>query len=83
MRPGCARAVELLAAEGRDAADLLEEAASFTLTYLDFPREHRNWIRTDNVQECANAEIERRTKVVSVFPSAESLLGLVGAVHLD
>ncbi|MDB1864164.1 transposase [Collinsella aerofaciens] len=43
----------------------------FELTYLGFPRERRKWIRTDNVQERAGAEIERRTKAVSVFPSAE------------
>lgn len=83
VRAGCARAVELLAAENRDTADLLEEAAPFVLTYLDFSREHRNWIRTDNVQECVNAEIERRIKAVSVFPSVEPLVRLVGAVLLD
>lgn len=42
MRAGYARTVELLTAEDRDAADLLEEAAPFALTHLDFPREHRN-----------------------------------------
>ena len=44
MRAGYARTVELLTAEDRDAADLLEEAAPFALTHLDFPREHRNWM---------------------------------------
>ena len=40
-------------------------------------------MRTDDVHERANAEIERRTKVVSVFPFVESLVRLVGAVRLD
>lgn len=49
----------------------LRRRRPFELTYLGFPRERRKWIRTDNVQERAGAEIERRTKAVSVFPSAE------------
>lgn len=40
---------------------------------------YRNWKRTDDVQERANAEIKRYTKVVSVFLSVES----VGAVCFD
>ena len=40
-------------------------------------------MRTDDVRERANAGVERRTKAVSVFPSVESLVGLVGAVCLD
>lgn len=55
----------------------------FELTYLGFPRERRKWMRTDDVRERANAGVERRTKAVSVFPSVESLVGLVGAVCLD
>ncbi len=42
-------------------------------------KHNRNWMRTDDVQERANAEIERRTKVVSVF----SFVVFVGAVCLD
>lgn len=83
VRVGYARAVELLAAVDRDAADLLEEAVPFTLTHLDFPRERRNWMRTDDVRDRANAEIRRRTRVVSVSPPVESLVRLVGAVRLD
>lgn len=37
MRAGYDRAVELLAAEDRDAADPFEEAAPFAFTYLGFP----------------------------------------------
>lgn len=40
-------------------------------------------MRTNNVQERASAEIKRRSKVVPVFPSVESLVRLVGAVCLD
>ena len=83
VRAGYRRACELL--RGRDAAgaDLLEEAEAPALAYLDFPGEHRAWVRTNNVQERMNREIKRRTSVVQVFPSVASLLRLVGAVCCD
>ena len=40
-------------------------------------------MRTNNVCERMNCEIKRRTRVVQVFPSAASLVRLVGAVCLD
>ena len=40
-------------------------------------------LRTNNVQERANEEIKRRTKVVGVFPSVESMMRLVGSVLID
>lgn len=50
------------------------------LAYLDFPAEHRRRLRTNNVQERANREIKRRSRVVQVFPSVKSLIRLIGAV---
>ena len=83
VRAGYRRARDLLAAVDPAGAALLEEAEPAALAYLDFPREHRNWVRTNNVQERMNAEIKRRTRVVQVFPSVESLVRLVGAVCCD
>lgn len=80
VRAGYRRACELLREHDRTGADLLEAAEPDALTYLDFPREHRNWIRTNNICERANAEFKRRTKPVQVFPSNESLIRLIGAV---
>lgn len=62
------------------AGALLEEAEADVLTYLDFPAEYRRRIRTNNAQERMNREIKRRSRVVQVFPSVESVLRLVGAV---
>ena len=83
VRAGYRRAVELLAAVDERGAELLEDAAPAALAYLAFPREHRHWIRTNNVQERMNCEIKRRTRVVQVFPSTASLVRLVGAVCCD
>ena len=65
------------------AGELLEDAEADALAYLDFPCEHHVRLRTNNVQERANEEIKRRTKVVGVFPSAESMMRLVGSVLVD
>lgn len=83
VREGWSRACGLLASEDAAAGARLEEATPFALAYLGFPREHRNWIRTNNVQERMNCEIKRRTRVVQVFPSKESLVRLAGAVCLN
>ena len=65
------------------AGELLEDAEADALAYLDFPYEHHVRLRTNNVQERANGEIKRRTKVVGVFPSVESMTRLVGSVLVD
>ena len=65
------------------AGELLEDAEADALAYLDFPYEHHMRLRTNNVQERANEEIKRRTKVVGVFPSVESMMRLVGSVLVD
>lgn len=65
------------------AARVLEEAEPDALAYLDFPPSHWKRLRTNNVQERANREIKRRSRVVQVFPSESSPLRLVGAVMCD
>lgn len=61
------------------AADKLENGLEETLTYMDFPSEHRLRIRTNNVIERVNIEIKRRTRVIGTFPDGESALMLVCA----
>ena len=60
-----------------------KEAEPDALAYLDFPQDHWKRLRTNNVQERANREIKRRSRVVQVFPSEKSLLRLAGAVMCD
>ena len=65
------------------AADLLEDAEADALAYLDFPYAHHRRIRTNNVQERANRELKRRSRVVQVFPSRKSLIRMLGAVFSE
>ncbi|WP_286168616.1 IS256 family transposase [Eggerthella sp. AM16-19] len=65
------------------AADVAEGAEPDALAYLAFPPSHWKRLRTNNVQERANREIKRRSRVVQVFPSERSLERLVGAVMCE
>lgn len=76
-------AIDAIGGASEEAASLLEEAEADTLAYLGFPAGHRRRIRTNNVQERTNREIKRRSRVVQVFPSAESMVRLVGAVMAE
>lgn len=67
----------------RSAGDVFEGAREDALAFMSFPREHWQKIRTNNVQERANREIKRRSRVVQVFPSERSLERLVGAVMCE
>lgn len=80
VRSAYRAAIDAVGALSAAAGALLEDAEAGALAYLDFPAEHRRRIRTNNVQERMNREIERRSRVVQVFPSPESMLRLVGAV---
>lgn len=83
VRAGYDRAAGLLGGVDPRGAELLEGAREDALAYLALPRAHARWLRTNNVMERLNREIKRRTDSVQVFPSADSLVRLVGAVCLD
>lgn len=65
---------ELRAMKLTEAAKKVEDGIEETLTYCDFPSEHRTRIRTNNVIERLNREIHRRTRVVGAFPDGNSAL---------
>ena len=65
------------------AARVLEEAEPDALTHPDFPPLRWKCLHTNNVQERANREIKRRSRMVLVFPSESSPLMLVDAVMCD
>ena len=62
-----------------EAAKKVEAGIEETLTYCDFPSEHWEKIRTNNVIERMNREIRRRTRVVGAFADGNSALMLVCA----
>lgn len=63
----------------RQAASIVRTGIEETLTYYEFPREHRRRIRTNNPLERIMREIRRRTRVVGAFPDGNSALMLVAA----
>ena len=63
----------------KEAAKKVRDSIEETLTYYDFPREHRNRIRTNNALERIMKEIRRRTRVVGAFPDGHSALMLCAA----
>ena len=48
----------------KEASKKICDSIEETLTYMDFPPEHWQKIRTNNVIERLNREIRRRTRVV-------------------
>lgn len=74
------QALELLEPRHPKVAKLLRDAESDILSYLAFPPEHWRSIRSTNALERVNAEIDRRAKVVGIFPNSASLLRLSTAV---
>ena len=59
------------------AAKKIETGIDETLTYMDYPAQHWNKIRTTNLIERVNREIKRRTRVIGAFPNGQSALMLV------
>ena len=63
----------------KEASKKICDSIEETLTYMDFPPEHWQKIRTNNAIERLNREIRRRTRVVGTFPDGHSALMLVCA----
>jgi putative transposase len=70
----------MLAPKFPQAAELLEEASEDVLAHLHFPREHRRRLHSTNPLERLHKEIKRRTRVVGIFPTRDSLMRMVGTL---
>ena len=86
--PGLVRELHHLAIEQIDgfcpkAAELLEDAEADAPAHPDLPCGHHAGLRADDVQERANREPRYRSRVVQVFPSGKSPIGMMGAVFAE
>jgi transposase-like protein len=52
-------------------------------TVFGFPKSQQRRLRTVNVLERVNREIERRTRVVSIFPNESSCIRLISALLME
>jgi len=60
-----------------------EENLPEGFTVFSFPESHMKRLRTSNACENVNGQIKKRTRVVGLFPSDESLLRLVTGVLIE
>ena len=60
------------------AAERLRSAKEDVLAYMSFPSEHWRQLHSTNPLERLNKEIRRRTRVVGIFPTEDSLVRLLG-----
>lgn len=70
----------MLEARFPQAAVLLEDAAEDVLAHMHFPREHRRRLHSTNPIERLHKEVKRRTRVVGIFPTRDSLMRMVGTL---
>ncbi len=64
-------------------AEWLEQNAPESLTVLLLPTGHRRRLRTSNMLERLNEEVNRRTQVAGLFPNEGSVLRLVSAIFME
>lgn len=81
------RAQEVQADWGRggdnDFANWLAEEIESTLSCFHFPPSFRSRLRTTNMQERFNEELNRRSEVIRIFPNVASCLRLVTAKAME
>jgi transposase-like protein len=76
-------AVKKYRASAPRLAEWLEQNAPESLTVLLLPTGHRRRLRTSNMLERLNEEVNRRTQVAGLFPNEGSVLRLVSAIFME
>ena len=75
---------DTIIADYKDVAEAamtcLDNGFESAMTVMVLPKSLRKFYRTSNHIERLNKELKRRSKVIGVFPNAESLLRLMGSV---
>ena len=65
------------------AMNCLDEGFEEAMTVMYIPEKMRRSFRTSNAVERLNRELKRRSRVIGIFPNAESVLRLMGAVLME
>lgn len=77
------RTVQKYAKSAPKLAAWLETDLPEGFTVFSFSKAHQRRLRTVNLLERVHREIERRTRVVSIFPSEASSLRLISAILME
>lgn len=77
------RTVQKYAKSAPKLAAWLETDLPEGFTVFSFPKAHQRRLRTVNPLERVHREIERRTRVVSIFPSEQACLRLISAILME
>lgn len=77
------RTIQKYAKSAPKLAAWLETDLAEGFTVFGFPKAHQRRLRTVNLLERVHREIERRTRVVSVFPSESACLRLISAILME
>ena len=83
VREPCQLATEQIEGFCPKAAEVLEEAEADAPAHPDLPCGHHAGLRADDARERADREPRRRSRVVQVFPSRKSPIGMMGAVFSE
>ena len=78
-----AKLVQKYAQTAPRLADWLAKNLPEGLTVFAFPAAHQRKLRTVNLVERLNRELDRRTRVVSIFPNEAACLRLVSALLME
>lgn len=62
---------------------MLDEHLEETLTFYGYPAKHHRKIRTTNLIEWLNKMIKKRSKVIGVFPNAESCIRYASCLLME
>jgi transposase-like protein len=77
------KAVEKYALLAPKLADWMEVNLPEGFTVFSLPRAHQKRLRTSNYLERLSQEVNRRTRVVRVFPNEQSCLRLISAILME
>ena len=83
VREPCQLATEQIDGFCPKAAELLEDAEADAPAHPDLPCGNHAGLRADDARERADREPRRRSRVVQVFPSRKSPIGMMGAVFAE